>query len=79
MGNFAEDWKKYWNFESRIEHDLIPTKKTHHEDTAAFRNRFSLDVKKVIEGIDVNSFLQDDLVKISNASQVYDHQVHLTL
>ena len=40
---------------------------------------FSLDVKKNIEGMDVSPFLQDDLVKISNVSQVYDHQVHLTL
>ena len=28
--------------------------------------------------MDVNRFLQDDLVKIGNTSQVFDHQVHLT-
>lgn len=33
----------------------------------------------VIEGMDVNPFLLDDLVKLNNVSQGYDHQVHLTL
>ena len=56
---------------------LTPTKKPHYEDIVAFQNRFSLDVKTVIEGMDVNPFLQDDLAKISDVSQVYDHQVHL--
>ena len=32
----------------------------------------------VIEGMDVNPFLLDDLVKLNNVSQGYDHQVHLT-
>ena len=58
---------------------LTPTKKPHHEDIAAFQNRFSLDEKKVIERMDVNPFLQGDLVKISNLSQVYDRKIHLTL
>lgn len=36
-------------------------------------------MKKIIEVMDVNPFLQEDLVKISNVSKVYHHQVHLRL
>ena len=50
-------------FESHTGHDFDTNEKPHHEDIAAFQNRFSLDVKKVIEGMDVNPFLQDNLVK----------------
>ena len=64
---------------SHTGHDFDITEKPHHEDIVAFLNGFSLDVKKVIEGRDVNPSLQDDLMKISHALQVYDHQVHLTL
>ena len=67
------------NSESHTGNDLDTNEKPHHEDIVAFQNRFSLDMKKVIEGMDVNPFLQDNLVKVSNVSQVYDHQVHLTL
>ena len=67
------------NFDFHTGHDFDTNKKPHHEDTVAFQNRFSLDVRKVIEGMNVNPFLQHDLVKISNISQVYDHQVYLTL
>lgn len=55
-------------------------KKPNHEDIASpLQNRFSLDVKNIIEGMDVNPFLQEDLVKISNVSKVYHHQVHFRL
>ena len=67
------------NFECHTGHDFDANEKPHHEDIVAFQSRFSLNVKNVIEGMDINPFLQDDLVKISNLSQVYDHQVHLTL
>ena len=69
----------YRNFWSYTGHDFDTNEKPHHEDIVAFQDLFSLDVKKVIERMDVNSFLQDYLVKISNVSQVYDHQLHLTL
>ena len=59
------------NFESHTGNDFDTNEKPHYEDIVAFQNRFSLDVKKVIEGMDVNPFLQDDLMKISNVSQVY--------
>ena len=55
-------------------------KKPNHEDIASpLQSRFSLDVKNIIEGMDVNPFLQEDLVKISNVSKVYHHQVHFRL
>ena len=67
------------NFESHTGQNFDTIEKLHHENIVAFQNRFSLNVKKIIEGMDVNPLLQEDLVKISNVSQVCDHQVHLTL
>ena len=67
------------NFESNAEHDFDSKDKRHHEDTVAFQIRFFLYMKKFIEGMDVSLFLPDDLVKMSNVSQVDDHRVHLTL
>ena len=67
------------NLEKYTGYDFNTNEKLLHEDIVAFQNKFSSDVKEVIEGIGVNSVLQDNLVKISNISQVYDHQVHLTL
>ena len=60
--------------------DFDTNEKPNHEDIAPpVPNRFSLDVKKIIEVMDVNPFLQEDLVKISNVSKVYNHQAHLRL
>ena len=67
------------NFERHTRYDFNTNEKPLHEDIVAFQNKFYSDVKEVIEGMDVNPVLQNNLVKISNISQVYDHPVHLTL
>ena len=50
--------------------DFDAKESPHHEDTTAFQYRFYSDANKIFEGMDVNPFEQEVLVKISNVSVV---------
>ena len=51
------------------------SKVKHHKDTPSFQNRFSSDVKKVIDGIIYNPFELGDLTKINNTNVIFPGNV----
>ena len=51
----------------------------HHEDTPAFQQQFTCDVKKVFENFSCNPFKQESLVKASNVNITYPECVHKAL
>ena len=76
MGNlFLRLCKNYRKFETQTSTDYEAKEKSNHGDAIAFQSRFSSDFNKVFEGMDVNPFQQEDLVKISNVSFVSYHEV----
>ena len=40
----------------------------HHEDREAFQRNFATDVKKICNGMEINSFEENNYVNISNTS-----------
>ena len=52
---------------------------SHHEDTPAFQQQFTSDVRKVLENFSCNPFKQEGLVKASNVNITYPDCVHEVL
>ena len=63
-------------FETSLDFHTSETSKVkHHEDTPSFQNRFSSDVKKIIDGMIYNPFELDRLTKINNTNVVFSDTV----
>ena len=53
--------------------------KPHHEDRTTFQYNFSSDVKKVVNGFDLNPFEENNLVNISNTFISYGAEIQNSL
>ena len=47
----------------------------HHEDREAFQRNFATDVKKICNGMEINSFEENNYVNISNTSVFYNEEI----
>ena len=47
----------------------------HHEDREAFQRNFATDVKKICNGMEINSFEENNYVNISNTSVFYNEKI----
>ena len=53
--------------------------KKHHEDTPAFKDRFSKDVRKFAQALSVNPFDSDAFTAVNNASIVFGEDIANTI
>ena len=51
----------------------------HHEDTPAFQQQFTSDIRRVFKNFSCNSFEQEGLAKASNVNITYPEYVHEAL
>ena len=65
------------NGESSLPGDVAYKK--HHEDTLAFKDRFSEDIRKLAQALSVNPFDSDAFTAVNNASIVFGEDIANTI